>query len=516
MVTNTNRRKNQAAHQSTNSRSSLRRLFGRWAQLNLFSMQQIIMVTSFIIIISLAEGHNQDSIYTAWSHSYGTEYNESPVSIRKHPRTGYIIAGKQWGPNRSTDVWISKIDSNGIEEWYNTTDFNGSETLSDVELLSNNSMLLTGKIDSKVWIAKVDSAGDSIWSNLYFESDWSNQGKDIEVISNSSILIAGTKHDSVLLINIDSNGTILWQYTYSFFEHSYAEGIAVDKLPDGRIVIGANIIDMISDYQTKRPAIYFIDSSGLFLDLEIFENDVIVNPLVDIEVVAAGNILLLGWTHTGPNYEDAYLMLIDTSGVELWTNFYGSWNLEGVSDLNIDNNGNYLVCGYTKGFGIPNNRDFWAFKCDSNGNVIWNYVSGSSEIENGKSIISIDRENYLLTGYLSSYDTLGSQIIVQKLSETELGTYDWDVGPHKAELYQNHPNPFNPITTIQYDLPQRSDVQITIYDLVGREVTTLLSETQDAGVKSIQWNATNIPSGMYFYQIRAGEFVQIRKMVVLK
>ncbi len=99
--------------------------------------------------------------------------------------------------------------------------------------------------------------------------------------------------------------------------------------------------------------------------------------------------------------------------------------------------------------------------------------------------------------------------------------------PNKIGFHQNYPNPFNPTTTIQYELPQRSDVQITIYNLLGREVTTIVSETQDAGYQSIQWNASNVSSGMYFYQIRAqlrstsydgqaDEYVQTRKMVVLK
>ncbi len=88
--------------------------------------------------------------------------------------------------------------------------------------------------------------------------------------------------------------------------------------------------------------------------------------------------------------------------------------------------------------------------------------------------------------------------------------------PNEYKLIGNYPNPFNPITTIQYELPRRSDVQITIYNLPGREVTTLVSETQDAGFKSVQWNATNVPSGMYFYQIRASDFVQTKKMILLK
>jgi len=88
--------------------------------------------------------------------------------------------------------------------------------------------------------------------------------------------------------------------------------------------------------------------------------------------------------------------------------------------------------------------------------------------------------------------------------------------PNEIVLIQNYPNPFNPTTTIQYELPERSDVQISVYDLMGREVTTLLSENQDAGYKSVIWDATNISSGMYFYQIRAGDYVHTKKMILLK
>jgi len=88
--------------------------------------------------------------------------------------------------------------------------------------------------------------------------------------------------------------------------------------------------------------------------------------------------------------------------------------------------------------------------------------------------------------------------------------------PKDITLYQNHPNPFNPVTTIQYELPKRSDVQINIYDLLGKKVTTLVSETQDAGFKSVQWDATSVPSGIYFYRLEAGNQTITRKLVVLK
>jgi hypothetical protein len=93
--------------------------------------------------------------------------------------------------------------------------------------------------------------------------------------------------------------------------------------------------------------------------------------------------------------------------------------------------------------------------------------------------------------------------------------------PNQFVLHQNYPNPFNPITTLRYDLPEQSNVNIIIYDIMGRELKTLVNTTQDAGYKSVIWDATNdygkpVSAGVYLYQIQAGEFVQTKKMVLLK
>ena len=95
------------------------------------------------------------------------------------------------------------------------------------------------------------------------------------------------------------------------------------------------------------------------------------------------------------------------------------------------------------------------------------------------------------------------------------------VVPATFTLHQNFPNPFNPITSLRYDLPEQAQVTLTIYDLMGREITQLVNTAQEAGYKSVQWNATDIygkpvSAGVYLYQIRAGGFVQTRKMVLLK
>ena len=93
--------------------------------------------------------------------------------------------------------------------------------------------------------------------------------------------------------------------------------------------------------------------------------------------------------------------------------------------------------------------------------------------------------------------------------------------PEEFALHQNYPNPFNPVTTLRYDLPENSMVNIKVYDMLGREVRTLVNQVQDAGFKSIIWDATNdygksISAGIYLYQIQAGDFIQTEKMVLLK
>ena len=112
--------------------------------------------------------------------------------------------------------------------------------------------------------------------------------------------------------------------------------------------------------------------------------------------------------------------------------------------------------------------------------------------------------------YSTQFDTLHFRV------EEALSIKQESITPVGFQLYDAYPNPFNPVTIIHYELPVRSEVQVTIYDLLGKEITTLVSEIQEAGIRSVQWYATNVASGVYYYQIRAGEYVQTMKMVVLK
>ena len=101
-----------------------------------------------------------------------------------------------------------------------------------------------------------------------------------------------------------------------------------------------------------------------------------------------------------------------------------------------------------------------------------------------------------------------------------LSTLDSQI-PNDFALHENYPNPFNPTTTLRFDLPEISDVNLVIYNMLGQKVRAFNMNSISAGSHSIKWNGTNelgksVSAGVYLYQLQAKDFVKTRKMVLLK
>lgn len=109
-----------------------------------------------------------------------------------------------------------------------------------------------------------------------------------------------------------------------------------------------------------------------------------------------------------------------------------------------------------------------------------------------------------LDGYLYKYT-----------NTTDVANTD-NISPVNYSLLQNYPNPFNPTTIISYSIPRSNLVTIKVYDILGREVTTLVNEYKQTGKYEVEFNAADLPSGVYFYRIKAGSFNQVRKMLLLR
>ena len=147
--------------------------------------------------------------------------------------------------------------------------------------------------------------------------------------------------------------------------------------------------------------------------------------------------------------------------------------------------------------------------------VEYAYISKSSAKSVTLNTKALTRDNSTLTVYYTLYSGT-KELVGQGSQDIELIAV-----PDQFALHQNYPNPFNPLTTIEYDLPEDGNVNLIIYDILGRQVIQLTDKFQEAGYKSIRWKGRNnsgqlVSAGMYFYAIETNDHSAIRKMILLK
>lgn len=166
----------------------------------------------------------------------------------------------------------------------------------------------------------------------------------------------------------------------------------------------------------------------------------------------------------------------------------------------VNGNGNY-------GFLITAQSEIEGLECSHGGMniVIW-------DIDDGERII-YDNLNpqRISNGIIFIKNYIGDEL--NKLAEAEEENLNL---PSEYTLEQNYPNPFNPSTTVKYSIPEAGNVELKIYDIIGNEVATLVNETQTPGSYEVQFNAAHLASGVYIYSLRAGSFVQTKKMILMK
>jgi len=192
---------------------------------------------------------------------------------------------------------------------------------------------------------------------------------------------------------------------------------------------------------------------------------------------------------------------------------------------------------HTSNGGVP--VELTSFAAISNGKEVILNWSTATELNNRGFEIqrSLDGNEFYTIGFINGYGTTTEQhnyIYSDKLLDNGKyfyrlkqvdydGSYEYsdiiEVDFHSFSsflLEQNYPNPFNPNTVISYQLPVGGDVTLKVYDILGNEIATLVNEYKPVGRYEVEFNASALPSGVYFYQLKAGEFISTKKMILLK
>jgi hypothetical protein len=120
-----------------------------------------------------------------------------------------------------------------------------------------------------------------------------------------------------------------------------------------------------------------------------------------------------------------------------------------------------------------------------------------------------------------AWDFRFNDLCYARIGGEEYGTFaglnnPHEIAPGSFTVEQNYPNPFNPTTVISYQLPVASTVRLAVYDILGREVAVLVNEKKGPGSYTVRFSATGLASGVYLYRIQAGDFVQTKKLLLLK
>jgi photosystem II stability/assembly factor-like uncharacterized protein len=201
-------------------------------------------------------------------------------------------------------------------------------------------------------------------------------------------------------------------------------------------------------------------------------------------------------------------------GVFLTTDNGGTWTsvITGLTDpsvlclLNLD--GMNLLAG-TYGSGVYHSSDYGASWTTFNDGLTNLNISSFAESYTGS---ASGGNSYIFAG------TLGAASSVWRRSVSDITSVEEriiTITPAAYSLQQNYPNPFNPSTRIVYSVPQQSIITIKVFDILGDKIATLVNENKEAGTYELTWNAGNLSGGIYFYQLRAGKFIQTKKMILL-
>jgi hypothetical protein len=371
-----------------------------------------------------------------------------------------------------------------------------------------------------VYLVKTDSSGGELWSNSY-GTPFFDEGFCARETSDGGYVVAGmtswtaTGYSDVYLIKVDSSGSTVWDTTYGgpWADAAYSVQLTADG---GYFLVGAT-----ESFGAGGGDVYAVktDSLGNVLWDRTYGGVLDDCGLWGHQTADSGYVIGGITSSFGAGGVDYYLLKTDPAGVVAWDTTYGGvLDDECVCGQQTSDAG-YVTVGYTKSFGAGA-EDVWIVKTDSLGLPMWDRTFGGSSPDRGHSIQQTLDSGYVITGYTWSFGAGHYDVYVIKtdqdgLTGIEKTRTESALSQRSFQLFQNLPNPLHLSTAISYSLPTAAQVTLSIHDITGRLVETLVNEPQQPGIHQVQWDRKTNPSGVYFYRLKAGEFVETRKMVVI-
>lgn len=409
-------------------------------------------------------------------------------------------------------------------------------------------------------IVNSENAFQTDWEYRHLMGDaitFNFQKDDIRLIKNDSdIIVTGITLNRDLLgdivtIKLDTNGNEVWKKYFTNGENYDVspKDLATDN--GGNVFIYGN---SVKDDSTTAQLIKYSSEGDLLWDKTIINPDNLSILAVDVEISKGST--WISAKSAGVTLLNKYNLLGDLVK-EIRGESYGA-NLglsidaaKNVYQINNDSIFKYNPAGdFISSVGLPNIAYHFNVDTDQNIFVVGKRthfytakINKNLEVEAAFETIWQDPPNQhysssipydvttsltsevFISGLVNIYDSINfnshSAMISLKYTQLPTNVKKSELNQNSFYLFQNYPNPFNPSTKIEYTIPsnkkrETSNVRLIIYDVLGKEVTTLVNKEQTAGSYEVEFNGNGLSSGIYFYRLRTGRFVETKKMVLLR
>jgi hypothetical protein len=413
---------------------------------------------------------NYDSLIFSKTYSSLNPFSEAE-DFEITNDSSFILVGKQY---------IYKISNNGDSLWCKEIENANPyyDKLFSVDYVGEDNYLACGYsgvpvppylTDYYIWLVKFNGQGEIIWEKKYHRSGvyWSDMGLKMIKTFDNYYLITGNESSNIFLLKIDSDGIEVFFRLYEYSNESIkswfmAESPNSEYYITGQVPIWNNFNDIL---------LIKTDSNGDTLFFRNYDG------------------MPIGSSSSGDDY-GVYIKILSSNNI-----FLGG-------------NGKHR---------FTDNPLKIVIRLDSLGNVVWKHII---ESENYSRLLTIEVSNENKLIYLGKEEELKNNIFIITTSYDVTNILYDELIPSKYLLSQNYPNPFNPSTTITYEIAEREFVTLKVYDILGREVATLVNEEKPTGSYEVEFDPAssikNPASGIYFYKITAGDFIETKKMILLR
>jgi hypothetical protein len=473
----------------------------------------IIAITLIFLLFNYSFAQAPD---TLWTKTYGDSSHDGSSSIIKTSDESFIVTGRigteLLAEAYTTDIWLFEIDAAGSKVW--SFNYGGMSAGNIVDASIDEFFVAAETFNQGSWedmeILKIYQDGDTIWTKTFYYSQHEYK-PEIKKTSDGGLIILGFTYGypkGTLLIKTDEFGDTLW--TKFYYHNIYSlrpSSLEIDD-DDGYLFLVR---------KSDSTFVYKTDSLGNLIRM----NKVCFAPFSASKLLKTedGNYLMLGTFHPNSDSSFIWISMLNDNFETIWSQTYLITMYTAPSTFIKSNTGGYLIIGYESEDRFSQ-TDGLIMKINDSGEIIWKETYGGVSDDYFNDILILENKEFMVVGSTSSFGAGGEDAWVLKFSADTATTgvkalYNSEL-PEKFNLYQNYPNPFNPSTTIKFSLPSSSYATLKIYNALGEEIAVLVNKELTTGTYEIEWDASDLPSGIYFYQLKTDGYVETKKMILMK